>query len=384
MSSRAVELSFFWFAAGALIYVYLGYPLLVRLLAAAAGRPVRADNRHSPSVTIVITAYNEEKSIGAKIANVQDFDYPRGTLEIIVASDGSTDNTDAIVKTCAFDGVRLLRVEGRVGKTACQNAAVEQAKGEIVVFTDATTRVDRRALLTMTANFADSDVGCVAGLLVYQAKGGGQTAAGGMSYWNYEVGLRAAESRLETLIGVSGCLYAVRRSAYRPISPNLISDFAIAMRMREQGLRTVLESRAVCFEDTLDRCSDELKMRVRVAVRSISALVGEHRSLNIFRDPLFAWQLWSHKLLRYVSPYLMLILLAASVALAREPSYGLALLFQLAIILAGIAGFVLQEKTQRLGILGKPYYFLLTNVASAIATVRYAAGERIVTWKPIR
>src|SRR5665213_2834927 len=226
MSSRAVELSFFWFAAGALIYVYLGYPLLVRLLAAAAGRPVRADNRHSPSVTIVITAYNEEKSIGAKIANVQDFDYPRGTLEIIVASDGSTDNTDAIVKTCAFDGVRLLRVEGRVGKTACQNAAVEQAKGEIVVFTDATTRVDRRALLTMTANFADSDVGCVAGLLVYQAKGGGQTAAGGMSYWNYEVGLRAAESRLETLIGVSGCLYAVRRSAYRPISPNLISDFA--------------------------------------------------------------------------------------------------------------------------------------------------------------
>ncbi len=384
MSVQSFATAIFWLSTLVLLYVYVGYPLLVRALAAVAGKPVRRDVAYLPSITVIITAYNEEKSIRAKLENVRDLDYPRDRLDIIVASDGSTDATDEIVRTCGLEGVRLLRIEGRVGKTACQNAAVQQATGEVVVFTDATTHVDRQALRHMIANFADPAVGCVAGLLVYQAKGSNLTAAGGVSYWGYEVGLRRAESRLGTLIGVSGCLYAVRRSGYRPIAPAFISDFVIAMRMREQGLRTVLETQAVCFEDTLDRSKQELAMRVRVAVRSIAALVGERRFLNPFRDPAFAWQLWSHKLLRYASPYWMLALLASSAALAQAPLYRIALAGELAVILAGAAGFALQIATDRAGILGKPYYFLLTNLASAIATLRYASGERMVTWKPIR
>lgn len=382
MMSAAVLV--FWLFAGILGYVYFLYPLIVRALAPVFGRAVRAVAGHRPTVTVLITAYNEQKSIAAKIANVLSLDYPAELLDVVVVSDASSDRTDEIVRNYGSPRVRLQRVEGRRGKTACQNAAVVAARGEIVVFTDATTQIEQGALAAMMDNFADPQVGCVAGLLIYQGKGENLTAAGGVSYWGYEVALRHAESRLGTLIGVSGCLYAVRRRAYRMISPTLISDFVIAMRMREQGLRTVLERRAVCFEETLDRSGQELSMRVRVAVRSINALVSEKRFLNPFVDPLYAWQLWSHKLLRYASPYCLLLTLAASLALIAHPFYRVALLIQGVLIAAGMAGFALQLSERRAGLFSKPYYFLLTNLASAIAAARFIMGERMITWNPIR
>jgi len=374
----------FWTLAALLGYVYLAYPLLVRALARIAGRPVRVAADFRPTVTVVITAYNERRGIAAKIDNVLHLDYPADLLDVIVASDASDDGTDEIVTSYGVERVRLMRVDGRRGKTACQNVAVTEARGEIVVFTDATTTVSRDALTAMVRTLADPGVGCVAGLLVYRGKDANLTAAGGVSYWGYEVALRRAESRLDTLIGVSGCLYAVRRSAYRPIAPTLISDFVIAMRMREQGLRTILEPQAVCFEDTLDRSGQELAMRVRVALRTISALVSERRFLNPLSDPLFAWQLWSHKLLRYLSPYFLLGTLVSCALLATQPLYRVALIAQLLVIAAGAAGFALQLIASTPGVLTKPYYFLLTNVASIIATVRYLRGERMVTWKPLR
>jgi len=196
--------------------------------------------------------------------------------------------------------------------------------------------------------------------------------------------LRAAESALGSLIGVSGCLYAVRRGAYLPIDPALISDFVIAMKMREQGLRTVLAAEAVCFEETLQRGGQELSMRVRVALRSLNALVQERRFLNPWSYGRFAWQLWSHKALRYGSPVLWLIALGANVSLARQPLYALLLIGQLAVIAAGTAGFLLQARRPNLGVFGQAYYFLLTNVASLIAMFRYLKGDRMVTWRPLR
>jgi cellulose synthase/poly-beta-1,6-N-acetylglucosamine synthase-like glycosyltransferase len=380
----AAATTVFWTFAAILAYVYVLYPIVVRALASVAGRPVRRSADTRPTVTVLITAYNEEKGIAAKIDNVLALDYPPELLDVIVVSDASSDGTDSAVRAYGSPRVQLLRVEGRVGKTACQNAAVLHARGEIVVFTDATTHIRPDAVAAMVANFADGEVGCVAGLLIYQGKGENLTAAGGVSYWSYEVALRSAESRLGTLIGVSGCLYAVRRSAYRPIAAGLISDFVIAMRMREQGLRTILEPRAVCYEETLERSGQELSMRVRVAVRSINALVGERRLLNPLSDPFFAWQLWSHKLLRYASPYCLLMTLVSAAALAANPLYRLAFFCQILLIGAGALGFLLQLSARELGVLSKPYYFLLTNLASAIATIRYARGERMVTWNPIR
>ena len=378
-----IAMVMFWVAVGLMVYIYVGYPLLIRAWAAAAGRPVAKAATVVP-VTIVVAAYNEERGIRAKLENLLAQDYPPEQFNILVASDGSTDDTDAVVHALADARVRLMRVEGRVGKTACQNRAVESASGEIVVFTDATTAVDRGALRALVRNFADPQVGCVAAQLVYVGKGENLTASGGTAYWSYEIPLRAAESALGSLIGVSGCLYAVRRSAYRPIQPELISDFVIAMRIFEQGLRTVLEPQALCYEETLDRSAQELSMRVRVAVRSIAALVAERRFLNPLRHGRFALQLLSHKMLRYASPFIWSVAMLACLPLLDQPLYLLLFVAQLALLVGGTVGFGLHARGGSFGLLGKPYYFVLTNLASLIAVLRYLRGDRIRIWNPVR
>ena len=374
----------FWTACMTLVYVYVLFPVLVRQLASRFGAIV-SEADLPLSVSIVVTAYNEEKGILAKLENLFALDYPRDLVDIIVASDASSDATDQLVRDCGSDRVQLLRVEGRRGKTNCQNAAAAIARGEILVFTDATTHLDARALRALVRRFHSADVGCVAGRLLYVSRTESVTGQGGEAYWDYEIKLRMAESALGSLVGVSGCLYAVRRSAYRAINPVLISDFVISMKMREQSLRTVLAVDAVCYEETLNRGTQEMSMRVRVAIRSINALICERRFLNPWRYGLFAWQLWSHKLLRYASPFLWLIALGANVALAPKHLFYTALLAcQLIVILAGALGFALQSRLAKLGMLSQPYYFLLTNIASFLAALRYMKGERMVTWKPLR
>ena len=373
----------FWSCCLLLTYVYVLYPALVSAFAARYGRPVRRGDA-LPALTIIVTVYNEEKCIRAKLDNLAELNYPRELVDVIVASDASSDSTEAIASSYDRLPMRVLRVEGRQGKTACQNAAASSASGEVLIFTDATTRLDADSVRRLVENFADAAVGCVAGRLAYVTDTENSTGSGGRAYWDYEVRLRVGESLLGSLVGVSGCLYAVRRSAYRHIHPHLISDFVIAMRMREQGFRTILAPDAVCFEATLDRGHQELAMRTRVAARSINALVAEWRFLNPVRYGLFAWQLWSHKVLRYTSPIVWLIAIGANIALAGQTPYLVLLLAQFALIATGAIGFLLQQRGYKLGLLAQPYYFLLTNVASLIATLRYLQGERMVTWTPIR
>lgn len=372
-----------WGSLAVLAYIYAGYPVLAIALARCAGRRIDRGER-LPTVSWIITAYNEEKHIGEKIANLLELDYPTDRVDIIVASDASSDGTDAIVSACAAANVRLLRVPGRRGKTACQNAAAAEASGELLVFTDATTTVSRHALRAMVRNFNDARIGCVAGRLTYVSREEQGVGRGGVSYWGYETALRMAESSLGSLIGVSGCLYAVRRSAYRPIPPELISDFVIAMVMREQNLRTVLEPDATCMEETLERTDAELSMRIRVTLRSLAALAAQRRFLNPLRFGAFAWQLWSHKVLRYLSPIFLLTALLSNVALALLGSHQWLLVMQLAGWAIGMLGFAPLPLLGRSRLLVQPHYFLLTNLASAISLVRFVRGDKVVTWTPVR
>lgn len=374
----------FWSVCSLLVYVYALYPLLARLMARAVGKPPHLGSQLL-SVTVVVTVYNEEKGIRAKLDNLVALDYPQHLIDIIVVSDASSDSTEELVRSYPCNRVQLLRIEGRKGKTACQNAAASVAHGEILVFTDATTRLDPQAIRGLVAPFGSPDIGCVAGRLVYVSSGASATGKGGEAYWGQEVGLRVAESALGSLIGVSGCLYAVRRSAYRPIDPQLISDFIISWHIRELSLRTVLAVDAVCFEETLDRAGHELLMRIRVALRSINALILERRFLNPLRFGLFSWQLWSHKVLRYASPFLWLTALIANAVLAaRSLPYFVLLAGQVSVVIAGAIGFALQSRGRSASLLWPAYYFLLTNVASLLAAFYYVRGERMTTWKPLR
>lgn len=372
-----------WSAIFLLGYIYVGYPAVAILLGRVMKRPVDK-GEVVPSITVIISAFNEAAHIEQKIRNVLELEYPPGRIDVIVASDASTDGTDDLVASLGLPNVRLLRVEGRKGKTECQNVAATAATGEILVFTDATTQLEVRALTEMIRNFHDPAVGCVAGRLKYLASADDATGKGGTSYWNYEVMLRLAESALGSLIGVSGCLYAIRRCNYRAINPALISDFVIAMVVREQGLRTILEPDALCYEHTLDRPDRELSMRVRVGLRSLSALASQKRFLDPFRFGLFAWQLWSHKLLRYLSPVFWVVAFGANAALALQGRYLWLMALQLLLVGAGLLGYVSTRMFSSSGVLAKPYYFLLTNLASAVSLFRFARGDRVVTWTPVR
>ena len=372
----------FFLSLAALVYVYAGYPLLVYLVSRIRPRPVRR-GAFEPTVTILITAYNEAEAIAAKLRNTMAIDYPKDKLEILVASDGSTDDTERIA--AEFDGVRVFRQEGRKGKTFTQNKAVAQATGEIILFSDATTEYRTDVLRALLPNFADDTVGCVAGKLVYVDDSSSNVGKGAKSYWNYETFLKESESLACSLIGASGCLYAVRKSAYREMYPEACSDFLICTVLFEQGLRSVYEPDAVCFEETNRRTDKEMKMRIRVISQTFTDLWRNRSMLNPFKSGFYAVELISHKLLRYAVPVFLVTALVSSAILARGSSiFEIALLGQLAFYLIAGLGILLERAGARIGVFAIPHYFVLANLASVLGFYKFLSGERYATWEPIR
>jgi cellulose synthase/poly-beta-1,6-N-acetylglucosamine synthase-like glycosyltransferase len=374
----------FWLSAVALVYTYVGYPLLVALVGVIRPRTQRR-GAFEPSVSVIITAYNEERDLAAKLENTVALDYPRELLEIIVASDCSSDRTDEIAQEFASRGVLLYRQPQRLGKTTAQNAAVERARGEILLFSDATTMYRPDVLRAMMPNFADPTVGCVAGRLIYVDPTGSNVGRGAVSYWSYETFLKKHESRACSLIGASGCLYAVRHSAYLPLYPEAHGDFIIATKMIQQGLRTVFEPGAVCTEETNRRIDNELKMRVRVIAQTFTDLWRHRQMLNPFRSGFYALELLSHKVMRYLVPFFLLTILSASGILASGSLF-FEILF--AVQVACYAGAAFTSVLDRVGVRSQllvfPQYFVIVNLASVIAVYKLLRGERYARWEPIR
>ncbi len=372
----------FWGAVALLAYVYAGYPLLVWLVSRLFPRPVTRAG-FEPRVTVLITAYNEERAIADKIRNTLAIDYPPEKLEILVASDGSTDRTEEIA--ASFPDVVVFRQEGRLGKTFTQNRAVERASGEVILFSDATTDYQPNVLRELLPNFADATVGCVAGKLIYVDDSSSNVGKGAKSYWNYETFLKEAESRACSLIGASGCLYAVRKSAYREMYPEACSDFLICTVIYEQGLRSIYEPNAVCFEETNRRTDKEMKMRVRVISQTFTDLWRNRSMLNPFKSGFYAIELISHKLLRYAVPLILIVIMASSAALMRgSPFFELVFLSQVAFYFVAALGLLIERAGARIGIFAIPHYFVLANVASVLGFYKFARGERYATWEPIR
>ena len=365
-------------------YTYAGYPLLMFIISRVFPRSV-AKGRFEPRITVLITAYNEEKDIRQKIENTLELDYPHEKFDVLVASDGSTDTTDQIVREFENRGVSLFRQEGRVGKTETQNNAVSRASGEIIVFSDATTTYRKDALRHLLSNFADESVGCVAGRLDYQDRIGSGVGNGARNYWNYESLLKRFESRACSLIGVSGCMYAVRKSAYQPMYREACSDFLICTLLYRQGLRTVYEEKAVCFEDTNQRPGAEFYMRVRVISQTFTDLWWNRDMMNPMRSGFYAVQLFSHKVLRYAVPLFLLGAFISSIVLSAVSTvFVLLSIAQLSFYLAGIIGWQLEKSGVRFRPANIPFYFVLGNVAAVAGFVKFLRGERFARWETAR
>ena len=384
MSFEQAATILFWAGAAALLYAYAGYPALVWLVSRVRPRAVLRGSAE-PAVTVVITAYNEERDLARKLENTLALDYPADKLEIIVASDCSSDRTDEIAREFAPRGVRLHRQAERLGKTAAQNAAIALAQGEVILFSDATTLYQREVLRAMAPNFADPSVGCVAGRLVYVDDSGSAVGSGAKSYWGYETFLKTHESRACSLIGASGCLYAVRRSAYVPLYDEACSDFIIATKMVEQGLRAVYEPAAVCTEETNRQAAKEFRMRVRVIAQTYTDLWRHRALLNPLRGGFYSIELLSHKVLRYLVPVFLATTLVTSLALAaRAPLYAAAAAAQCAFYLAAGLGWLLGRAGLRSRLLALPAYFVLSNAAAVVAFYKFLKGERYARWETIR
>lgn len=359
------------------------YPLVIWLSGKlVVFRPRRDDV--FPSVSIIIPAFNEGKDIARKLENTLALDYPEEKLEVLVGSDGSTDQTDEFVRQFEERGVRLFAFQENRGKTAVQNDLVAQSHGEILVFTDAASFLNRTSILKLVRSFADQRIGCVAGKMRFVGTDANMTTGSQGLYWRYEVWIRELESRLGSLIGVDGPLYAVRRDCYVPLKPHIISDLVTPLLVREMGKKVVLEEEAIVDEEPTGKPGQEFSTRRRITLRGLVGL-SRHRSLlNPFQHPWLTFQLVFHKLIRWFVGPLLLVNLIACLALSGHWFFSAMVGCYLLFFLLGFFGWAAAKLGVRAKILSVPYYFCLVNIAATRGILDFVMRKKVVAWKPVR
>src|SRR6516225_6922054 len=321
----------FWIAFALLLYLYVGYPALAWVRAQCCPRP--RPRRLPPAdyaVTVIVVAHNEEDRIRPRLDNLLALDYPKDKLEILLASDGSTDGT--VARACEYNeaDVRIRPFAARRGKAAVLNDVVPSARGEIVVLADARQRFEPGAIRALVRNFADPRVGAVSGELIGTPASGGATLGKGAAfYWRYETFIRRSESRASSTVGATGAIYAIRRRLFEPIPRDtILDDVLIPLRIVRAGYRVKLESAARAYDETPGTERGEFIRKVRTIAGTFQLFSRERWLFNPFRNRLW-FETWSHKQLRLAVPVLQLLLLAANVGLANRFSYRLFLAAQI-------------------------------------------------------
>jgi hypothetical protein len=367
----------FWICALGAVYSYAIYPLILRLLVPHRAQQIETGS-YAPAVTLVIACRNEERRLPHKIENALQVAYP--LAEILVASDCSDDRSDAITLSYADRGVRLVRSEERKGKEHAQGLAIARARGEIIVFSDAGTDLPPESIGFIVERFRDRAVGAVSSEDLFVTADG--KLAGEGAYVKYEMWLRRLESDRAGLVGLSGSFFAVRRSILTSWDASIPSDFSCALKSVQAGLIAVSDSRVRGVYKDIKDAKKEYQRKVRTAVRGMTGLAREARVLNPLRYGTFAFQVWSHKVMRWLVPWFLLGLLVSSAALAgTAPIYTFALWAQLigyaVVLLAHFSGAL-----RSLGLTRIAYYFVQANVALGHAAVLFVSGRRIVVWNP--
>jgi cellulose synthase/poly-beta-1,6-N-acetylglucosamine synthase-like glycosyltransferase len=372
-----------WLLIGLPLYSMIVYPILMLILSRFFTRRFQRDPI-TPMVSMIICAYNEEESIAAKLENTLALDYPKDRLEIIVASDGSTDRTDDIVRGFAGRGVTLLRFDGGMGKTAVLNATVPHARGEILVFSDATGMWDPEAVARMVEHFADPRIGCVSGRVGY-TYGEGVASRGFRIYQEYVLALRRAEAAFGTGFNASGSIHAVRATLFRPGPPDTFMDMVDPLHTVMQGHNTSFEENAVSMESTRTRTSQEFHARLRIALRAWRFITYALPRLPFLRAPMYCFQVISHKFLRWcIGPSLALILLLNLLLLWEGPIYRWLFAAQATYYLLTGLALLLGKFGRTVPLLSGLVFFNSANLAYVVSLFRFLQGRRISQWVPPR
>jgi cellulose synthase/poly-beta-1,6-N-acetylglucosamine synthase-like glycosyltransferase len=381
----------FWTSLFLVAHTYLLYPAILfvaygmaqlrrdcRYLARGADR--RCHELHDdelPAVSLIIPAHNEEAALPAKLVNLIELDYPADRLEVIFVSDGSADRTNEILKQAERPALRLVALPWRGGKSSALNHGVAAASHEILVFSDTSTLFAPDAVRKLVRHFGDPHVGVACGTLGFQGNAEFQRTEG--VYWRYEKTLRVMESRLGATLTASGAIYALRRAAWRPLTPEvMIDDFVVPFCARGLGYRVVFDPEAGATDTAEESVAHEFARRVRLAVGSFRAL-GQLARVRL--DTFTSLAFFSHKLLRWVLPFVMMTLLVSSAALWDRPFYWAALSLQLLFYAWAAAGYFFRDRMAplRYGLIG--YFLLAINLAFLVGFVRFLSGRQEVKWK---
>ncbi|MCI0489485.1 MAG: glycosyltransferase family 2 protein [Blastocatellia bacterium] len=378
----------FWISIAALVYTYIGYPVVIWMLACLRNRGV-AKASITPRVSVVLPCHNEEANVEARIRNLLASDYPPELLEIIIVSDGSTDLTARRASRYREDRVRVLEYDERRGKASALNLGVENASGEIIVFADARQRFESDAIKELAADFADPSVGAASGQYILDRTEGTSVGESVGLYWKYEEWIRKSEARFDSVIGATGAIYAIRRSLWKPLpAATILDDVYTPMQIALSGHRVVFDEKARATDRAADSTSREFSRKVRT-------LTGNYQLCQLMPRLLVPsyslfFQFYSHKLMRLVAPLFFLLLLAAnlfiaaqSVGASEQIFYKAFLAGQIVFYASVMAGGLLLRRNRRVRLLNVAYVFSVMNAAALVGLVYFILGKRNV-WSVIR
>jgi len=371
----------FWACSLMLAYIYAGYPLMVWTLARLRGRPVRK-GPFSGTVSVVLVAHNEASRLSSKITNVLASTAAGQIVEVLVGSDGSTDSTSVVASSFPDLRVRGVAFSERRGKPSVINDLVAQARGEILLFLDARQDLAPDAVAKMLANFADSQVGVVSGELVFRRDADTGTAGEGMGfYWKYEKLIRNAEGQFRSVPGATGAVYAMRRSLFRPIpAQTILDDVVIPMQAVEQSFRCILERGAEAYDRPSVSTAKESIRKRRTIAGCAQLIAAQPRWLLPWRNPIW-WEFCSHKLLRLLSPVLLVIVGLANLWLMDRPWYLVLLSLQVAMYVTALAGWLSQQRGRRSSLFGPSLMFVSLNATTVAALWDALCGRFHATWR---
>lgn len=382
----------FWISIFLIVYTYVGYGFVLYLLVKIKklfSKPfLFKSDSVLPSVTLVVAAYNEEDIIEEKVKNTLELDYPENLLQLIFITDGSSDAT--ATKVAGYTEIELLHEDSRAGKMAAIKRAIPFIKGEITVFTDANTFLNRAALLELVKHYQNPKVGAVAGekrILVEETADA--SSAGEGFYWKYESKLKQWDYELYSNVGAAGELFSIRTALYEPVeSDTIIDDHMIAMRIAEKGYIIAYEPLAYAMETASADVAEELKRKIRIAAGGIQSIFRLKKSANPFNQPIFTFQYISHRVLRWtITPFLLILVFILNILLVVNQAgifYSCLLVAQILFYLLSIAGVYFERKNIRIKALFIPYYFCVMNYAVIAGINRYFRKQQSAAWEKSR
>ncbi len=377
----------FWISLFIIFYTYVGYGIVLYILVKIKRifiKPIDIDAVYfTPSLTLIVAAYNEEIIIEEKIKNTLSLDYPKEQFKIIFITDGSTDNTASIIAN--YPQIKLMHKDGRSGKIAAVHRAMTAVDTDIVVFTDANTFLNKEALLKLARHYANPKVGAVSGEKRVHIEESSDATAGEGFYWKYESKLKKWDYELYSVVGAAGELFSVRTELYIPVeSDTLLDDFMISMRIAMQGYKIAYDPDAYAMEDSSENLKEELKRKVRIAAGGIQSVIRTKKLFNPFLNPVLSFQYISHRVLRWtITPILMIFVFFLNLYIVIQSAdllYHIFMLAQIAFYLSAMAGWLLESRQVRIKILFIPYYFVFMNYAMILGMFRYANAGQSVLW----